>query len=164
MTKAARKWKQLKNPEVGSSKKRTSTEVDADNTIGSSEQRPPVNLDDYDDANPIPRSIKRKKTKLISSSSACSGSVSSHNDIGRAMVEHVSLGHLVFGFKILQAAQSAFFFGVNVAEIHSYSVNAPPIKNTRECKTLHLESPGAILRLDFPNFLGQIFDYESWVD
>ncbi|VFQ68028.1 unnamed protein product [Cuscuta campestris] len=83
------KWQQLNNPEAGS-KKRSSAEaeVEVGDTIGSSEQRPPFNIDDSDDEDPIPRSIGRKKVISIASDSGRSDSVSSH-DIGRAMVEQL---------------------------------------------------------------------------
>ncbi|VFQ68658.1 unnamed protein product [Cuscuta campestris] len=57
------KWKQLNSSETGSSKKRPSAEVEADETIGSSEQRPPFNLDGSMDENPIPRRNRRKRSK-----------------------------------------------------------------------------------------------------
>ncbi|VFQ74955.1 unnamed protein product [Cuscuta campestris] len=59
------KWQQLNNPDAGSSKKRSSADAEVDDTIGSSEQRPPFNLDDSDDEDPIPRPIGRKKAKPI---------------------------------------------------------------------------------------------------
>ncbi|VFQ95419.1 unnamed protein product [Cuscuta campestris] len=87
------KWKQLINSDGGSSKKISSVdaEVEVDDTIGSSEQRPPFNVLDFDYEDPIPRTIVRKKAKSIASGSGRSDSVSvpSHNDIGRAMVEQL---------------------------------------------------------------------------
>ncbi|VFQ65596.1 unnamed protein product [Cuscuta campestris] len=46
-------------------KARCSAEVEADDIVGSSEQRPLFNLEDSDDDNPIPRPIGRKKAKFI---------------------------------------------------------------------------------------------------
>ncbi|VFQ68224.1 unnamed protein product [Cuscuta campestris] len=68
------KWQQLNNPEVGLSKKRSSAEVEADDAIDLSEQRPPFNLDDSDDEDPVPRPIGRKKAKPIALGFARSGS------------------------------------------------------------------------------------------
>ncbi|VFQ66890.1 unnamed protein product [Cuscuta campestris] len=63
----SQKWQQLNNSDGGSSKKRSSVdaEVKVDDTIGSSEQRPPFNVADPDDEEPIPRPIGRKKAKSI---------------------------------------------------------------------------------------------------
>ncbi|VFR00096.1 unnamed protein product [Cuscuta campestris] len=87
------KWQQLNNSDGRSSKKRSSvdTEVEVDETIGSSDQMPPFNVADSDDEDPIPRPIGRKKAKSIASGSGGSGSVSvsSHDEIGRAMVEQL---------------------------------------------------------------------------
>ncbi|VFQ99927.1 unnamed protein product [Cuscuta campestris] len=85
------KWQQLNNSDGGSSKKRSSVdaEVEVDDTIGLSKQRPPFNVADSDDEDLIPRPIGRKKAKSIASGSGWSGfvSVSSRDEIGRAMVE-----------------------------------------------------------------------------
>ncbi|VFR01482.1 unnamed protein product [Cuscuta campestris] len=92
------KWQQLNNPDGGSSKKRSSVdpEVEVDDTIGSSEQMPPFNVADSDDEDPIPRLIRRKKAKSIASGFGGSGSVSvsSRDDIGRAMVEQLRVFNL----------------------------------------------------------------------
>ncbi|VFQ75986.1 unnamed protein product [Cuscuta campestris] len=74
-------------PEARSSKKRFSaTKVEADDTIGLSEQMSPFNLDDSDDEDPIPRPIGRKKAKSIASGFVGSDSISFHDDIDQAMV------------------------------------------------------------------------------
>ncbi|VFQ69327.1 unnamed protein product [Cuscuta campestris] len=92
------KWQQLNNPDGGSSKKRSSVdaEVEVDDTIGSSDQMPPFNVADSDDKDPIPRPIRRKKAKSIASGSRGSGSVSvsSRDEIGRAMVEQLRVFNL----------------------------------------------------------------------
>ncbi|VFQ68774.1 unnamed protein product [Cuscuta campestris] len=77
------KWQQLNNEEAGSSKKRFSAEaeVEVDDTIGSSQQRSPFNVDDSDDEEPIPRPIEKKKAKSTASGSRGSGSVFSDDDI-----------------------------------------------------------------------------------
>ncbi|VFQ91912.1 unnamed protein product [Cuscuta campestris] len=89
------KWQQLNNSDATSSKKRSSvdTEVEVDDTIGSSEQRSPFSVADSNDEDPIPRPIGRKKAKSIASGSGGSGSisVSSHDNISRAMVEQVRM-------------------------------------------------------------------------
>ncbi|VFQ89776.1 unnamed protein product [Cuscuta campestris] len=92
------KWQQLNNPDSGSSKKRSSVdaEVEVDETIGSSDQIPPFNVADSDDEDPIPRPIGRKKAKSIASGSGGFGfaSISSRDEIGRAMVEQLRVFNL----------------------------------------------------------------------
>ncbi|VFR01627.1 unnamed protein product [Cuscuta campestris] len=92
------KWQQLNNPDGGSFRKRSSVdaEVEVDETIGSSDQIPPFNVADSDDEDPIPRPIGRKKAKFIASGSGGSGSVSvsSRDEIGRAMVEQLRVFNL----------------------------------------------------------------------
>ncbi|VFQ76792.1 unnamed protein product [Cuscuta campestris] len=92
------KWQQLNNLDGGSSKKRSSVdaEIEVDDTIGSSEQMSPFIVADSDDDDPIPRLIGRKKPKSIASGSGGSGSfsVSSRNEIGRAMVEQLRVFNL----------------------------------------------------------------------
>ncbi|VFQ60624.1 unnamed protein product [Cuscuta campestris] len=60
------KWQQLNNPEAGSSKKRASVEaeVEVDDTVGSSEQMHPFNVNDSDYKDPIPRPIERRQNLL----------------------------------------------------------------------------------------------------
>ncbi|VFQ69319.1 unnamed protein product [Cuscuta campestris] len=92
------KWQQLNNPDGGSFRKRSSVnaEVEVDETIGSSDQMPPFNVADSDDEDPIPRPIGRKKAKSIASGLGGSGSasVSSCDEIGRAMVEQLRVFNL----------------------------------------------------------------------
>ncbi|VFQ79382.1 unnamed protein product [Cuscuta campestris] len=92
------KWQQRNNPDGGSSKKRSSVdaEVEVDDTISSSEQMPPFHIADSDDEDPIPRPIGRKKTKSIASGSGGSDSfsVSSRDEIGRAMIEQLQVFNL----------------------------------------------------------------------
>ncbi|VFQ85015.1 unnamed protein product [Cuscuta campestris] len=87
------KWQQLNNSGGGSSKKRSSVnaEVEVNDTIGSSEQRPPFNDAYSDDEDLIPRPIGRKKAISIASGSGGFSSVfiSSRDEIGRAMVEQL---------------------------------------------------------------------------
>ncbi|VFQ65064.1 unnamed protein product [Cuscuta campestris] len=87
------KWQQLNNPDGGSFWKRSSVdaEVEVDETIGSSDQIPSFNVADSDDEDPIPRPIGRKKAKSITSGSGGSGSasISSRDEIDRAMVEQL---------------------------------------------------------------------------
>ncbi|VFQ61214.1 unnamed protein product [Cuscuta campestris] len=79
-------------------KKRSSVnaEVEVDDTIGSSEQIPPINVADSDDEDPIPRPIERKKAKSIASGSGGSDfvSISSRDEIGRAMIEQLRVFNL----------------------------------------------------------------------
>ncbi|VFQ82414.1 unnamed protein product [Cuscuta campestris] len=85
------KWQELNNPEARSSNKRSSAEAGVDDTVGSFEQRSSFNVDNFDDKDPIPRPIGRKKAKFITSGSGGSNSVSSHDDIGRAMIEQLQV-------------------------------------------------------------------------
>ncbi|VFQ94150.1 unnamed protein product [Cuscuta campestris] len=87
------KWQQLNNPDGGSFRKRSTVDakIEVDETLGSTDQIPPFNIEDSDDEDPIPRSIGRKKKKSIASGSGGSASVSasSRNEIGREMVEQL---------------------------------------------------------------------------
>ncbi|VFQ66801.1 unnamed protein product [Cuscuta campestris] len=87
------KWQQLNNPDGEPSKKRSSVnaEVVVDDTINSSEQMLLFNIVNSNDKDPIPRPIERKKAKFIVSGSGGFGdvSISSRNDISRAMSEQL---------------------------------------------------------------------------
>ncbi|VFQ94031.1 unnamed protein product [Cuscuta campestris] len=87
------KWQQLNNPDGGSLRKRSTgaAEVEVDETISSTDQIPPFNVAAFDDEDPIPQPIGRKKAKSIASGSGGSASVSAfpRDEIGRTMIEQL---------------------------------------------------------------------------